>query len=292
VLFRFTAWRQYLSVHKSEYTHVLTTDLDVFFQLDPLACMPQRPMLQVTPSHSAALAPPQSSHTLSFVLQVFEENLAVRIAECNSNRQWVVNCPAVQNITGPQLFELIKFQGRLCAGTIYGDIGSMLSYLSVHVAEAEDQHCNDQGLLNMLTWGNFLVPAVKDVVVFNNFYGPVKTCDVGGYRDEMGFLLNNNGRRYCVLHQFKEDRAPKFVAQLREQLEDRQHNRTGRFRAVELVDVDDNLFPSKLHPAAALTNFPPLPSNRTGWELSPWGFSAGFGSLQRGFSDVEAIDVY
>ena len=48
VLFRFTAWRHYINKHRSDYTHVFTTDGDVFVQLDPLKCLPQHRMLQAS----------------------------------------------------------------------------------------------------------------------------------------------------------------------------------------------------------------------------------------------------
>lgn len=47
VLFRFVAWNYYLKGRTSDYTHVMTTDLDVFFQADPLQCLPQIQALQV-----------------------------------------------------------------------------------------------------------------------------------------------------------------------------------------------------------------------------------------------------
>lgn len=253
VLIRFTAWRHYVSAHRSEYTHVLTTDMDVFFQQDPLKCMPQAPMLQLT-----------------------EENMAVTIGTCAMHTTWVKDCPAVLGtITGPNLYETIKQRGRICAGTIYGDVDSMLGYLTLHVAETQAHKCNDQGLLNMLTWGGFLVPVTKRVVVFNQFYGPVKNCDVGGYRDEAGYLLNNNGRRYCFLHQFKNERAPAFLQLLRQQLENRKRN-SSSFRSVEVIDIPDNRFPEQVHPSRKSTTFPPLPVSREGWEQSKWGFSALF----------------
>lgn len=78
-----------------------------------------------------------------------------------------------------------------------------------------------QGMLNMLVWDDMLVtpsgessPLVSRVHVFNAFLGPVKTTDVGFYRDEYGYALTNTGKRYCMMHQFKSDRNKQFVDHL------------------------------------------------------------------------------
>lgn len=251
VLFRFVAWNYYLKRHRSNYTHVMTTDMDVFFQADPLHCLPQ---IQA--------------------LQVFEENPAINIAKCPIHKSWIQGCPKVQNNSGADIWERIKHRNRLCAGVIYGGVQQMAEFLELHSAEEHSGKCNDQGLLNMLVWDGLLPDKARPVTVFHNFYGPVKTTDVGGFRDEQGYLLNNSGRRYCLLHQFKPDRAPKFVALLQAQLRARKAGLTDLYPKVEFVHLDDNRFPGGLHVSANSTVWPVLPLDPPAWKQASWGLTA------------------
>jgi hypothetical protein len=89
----------------------------------------------------------------------------------------------------------------------------MLKYLEIMSKEVDRQPmCNDQGLLNILVWQRSLIREIdiRRVFVWNNFEGPLKTLDVGYFRDSSGLAYTNSGYPYCVLHQYKGDRSPEF----------------------------------------------------------------------------------
>lgn len=215
----------------------------------------------------------QSTESVSCV-QVFEENLAINIAKCKFHKSWIQGCGTVLNKSGADIWERIKHRGRLCAGVIYGDVQHMAAYLELHSAEEHSGKCNDQGLLNMLVWDGLVPDEARPVTVFHNFYGPVKTTDVGGFRDEQGYLINNSGRRYCLLHQFRHDRGPRFVALLQEQLRARKSKAADLFAEVEFVHLDDNRFPDGLHASAKSTVWPVLPLDHHAWKQASWGLTA------------------
>jgi len=191
VLFRMVAWEWFLRTHQSEYDNVVHTDADVLFQRDPFG--------------------PGCLQDISG-LHVFEENQIICIGADKYHYDWIYGCPDVDNVPGPQIFNEIKNQGRICAGYVQGDAISMLLYLGI-ISKEVDRHsmCNDQGLLNILVWKQILIQrGVSRVVVWNNFYGPLKTLDVGYFRDSVGFAYTNYGYPYCILHQYKGDRSPEF----------------------------------------------------------------------------------
>lgn len=73
MLARFVAWDDYLHRLPRQYTHVMTTDMDVFFQQDPGSCFPAEPMIQA-----------------------FEENQAQLIEDCGVHKHWIADCPQVR----------------------------------------------------------------------------------------------------------------------------------------------------------------------------------------------------
>jgi len=188
--FRLIAWEWYLREHRSEYDQVIHTDTDVLFQRDPFG--------------------PGCLRGISG-LHVFEENPIIRLGECNIHKAQIQGCD-VFGKTGIQIIDEIKHRGRLCVGYVQGDSDSMLQYLSIMAKELDRSlQCYDQGLLNILVWQRILVrEGVSRVYIWSNFHGPLKTLDVGYFRDRSGFAYNNDGYPYCILHQYKGSRSPEF----------------------------------------------------------------------------------
>lgn len=48
--------------------------------------------------------------------------------------------------------------------------------------------------------------------VYDQFGGPVKNMDVGYIVDAWGYIYNEQGNKYCVLHQFRAQRNPDVKA--------------------------------------------------------------------------------
>lgn len=190
VEFRLIAWEWFLKDHQTEYDQVIHTDTDVLFQRDPFG--------------------PGCLHGIPG-LHVFEENPIIRLGECNMHKEQIQGCD-IDGKTGFQIIDEIKLRGRLCVGYVQGDADSMLRYLSMMSKELDGSlQCFDQGLLNILVWQQLLVrEGVSRVYVWSNFHGPLKTLDVGYFRDSKGFAYTNDGFPYCVLHQYKGSRSPEF----------------------------------------------------------------------------------
>ena len=96
-----------------------------------------------------------------------------------------------------------------------GDTKSMLSYIRNMAIEVDKPSlCNDQGIHNALIWTKaILSPDVPRIFVWNTFHDPLKTLDVGFYRDSYGMAYTDHGSPYCVLHQYNKNSSPDFVDQ-------------------------------------------------------------------------------
>jgi hypothetical protein len=66
------------------------------------------------------------------------------------HKQWIDGCPSYGN----KIWESIKENSMICAGTIFGTHGEMLRFLGTFNQELRRTECNDQGVLNVLirTW--------------------------------------------------------------------------------------------------------------------------------------------
>ena len=198
VLFRFLVWRDFLTKHRSKYCYVLNSDLDVYFQSDPFLCFFGR----------------HCDSKLS-ALHGFGENPALRIGDCPIHSKWYVHdCVA---LGGEVKFAEQRHRERICAGFTIGTAQAHLVYLNTmsSLISAGKGTCNDQAIHNMIFWGDSM-PQIRQVYVWDYFRGPVKTLDSGFIRDEFGRITNELGAPYCVVHQFKGDRNPKFLKHLRE----------------------------------------------------------------------------
>jgi Nucleotide-diphospho-sugar transferase len=189
VMARFAAWHWFLHQHKNNYSFVAHSDSDVVFQRDPFSA-----------GCGAALPG----------LHFFEENLDILLKEDRPHREHMEWCPLIAGRPGRDFLAIIpEGAGRVCAGYVQGDADSMDKYLELMSREmGNESPCNDQVVLNALVWGRSLPPV--PFVVWTSFTGPVKTLDVGYYRDRFGLAYTNFGQPYCVLHQYKPDRAPSF----------------------------------------------------------------------------------
>jgi hypothetical protein len=196
-LFRFHAWNHFLRENHGKFCHVLNADVDVLFQADPFLCFFGR---ECNPGNS--------------VLHTFSENPVLRIGACPVHRSWYMNDCVLMD--GPKYFTEHQDNTRICAGFTIGTVRAYQTYLGMmekYMFQTSGK-CNDQGMHNILVWGNLLTE-IGSVYVWDYFKGPVKTVDVGYVQDEFGRIINDNGLPYCVVHQFKEDRNGQFVANLK-----------------------------------------------------------------------------
>ena len=197
VTFRFVAYEYFLddpSVLK-KYQNVAVMDADVLFQQDPFG--------------SSCLG------SLSPALHVFQENEAVMLHEDKLHKEWIQGCPEIGGVKGDDIWKKVESFGRICAGYTQGDTKSMLSYIrNMGIEVDKPSLCNDQGIHNALIWTKALLsPDVPRIFVWNTFHGPLKTLDVGFYRDSYGMAYTDHGSPYCVLHQYNKNRSPDFVDQ-------------------------------------------------------------------------------
>lgn len=158
--------------------------------------------------------------------QFFEENPILPLGKCPVHESWIAGCPPNRlpgalgdesDYNGRAIYERIGFRGRICSGVIYGDFNSFRLFLN-GLGEILDggYSCSrggaDQGLVNAVVWDHRLrhlvnsrgpAPSQRGLepdrvkfVVWKNFWGPLKTVDVGGWLDEGGYFLNHQGRRW------------------------------------------------------------------------------------------------
>jgi len=68
------------------------------------------------------------------------------IKKCPYHRQWIEGCKAF----GPRVFKSIQQNSMICAGTIFGQVQSLLPFLSNFTETLRKTRCNDQGVLNVM----------------------------------------------------------------------------------------------------------------------------------------------
>ena len=195
-IFRFRAWNWYLQNNHQKFCHVLNADMDVYFQTDPFACFFG---VQCNRNEN--------------VLHSFAENPALTIGACPVHRNWYVN--DCKSMGGQRYFQEHRHRLRICSGFSIGTTRAYLVYLKMmeeHIFLTRGQ-CNDQPIHNILIWGQ-LLKQIDSVYVWDYFSGPVKTIDSGYIQDEFGRVINEKGLPYCVVHQFKKSRNPRFFQKL------------------------------------------------------------------------------
>lgn len=105
-----------------------------------------------------------------------QEPKAFPISKCPHHKKWIAGCKAY----GPSVFERVKNNAMICAGTIFGKIGALTNLIKSLDKEIRSSRCNDQGLLNVLIYdnkwqGNYTLWTYED--------GPVKSMNVAKTHD-------------------------------------------------------------------------------------------------------------
>ena len=193
VINRYFVWRNCLeNFETSTYGHVALCDMDMLFQRNLV----------------------QNCFGYDFAgIAAFAENPATKIGECGIHSKWYKNCnfTTVNNelVDGEQLFKKHSSFDRLCNGFVYGDFVSIIKYLSHATLALKNEGCNDQGVHNMLIWGNFI--SDMKVHFYDQSHGLVKHADVGFVMDAWGYAYNEDGVKYCLVHQFSGQRNDDYV---------------------------------------------------------------------------------
>lgn len=174
---RHLLYLQFLREHRRDYDRVFLTDCrDVYFQADPF------------------------SWDLPAGLHLFLEDASNKIGR-GIHEDWLVSQ------FGRAVFEELKAETISCAGTVLGDVNSVLEYLARMVAltmtaRSLRETAGDQGIHNYLLYKRCL----PGIIVHENQDGPVMT--LGAMRpedvrlDARGFVVNNAGQVVPVLHQY------------------------------------------------------------------------------------------
>ena len=189
----------------SNTTRFLLTDTrDVYFQRDPFDDL---------------------KHDHSYELYMFEEWKNKTIGTCKHNSDWIRSC------WGSDILDQLFHHPIICSGTIIGSRKGIKVLVDALLIEAEHvktlthelngkaQHgrpcVNDQAYVNVLMrQHNDSTGILAELKSFTKIYtqgdGPVNTIGwlaIDGIisKDNDGFVLNNDGRRSAVVHQYDRD---------------------------------------------------------------------------------------
>ncbi len=175
---RHLLYLQFLREHRQKYSHVFITDCrDVFFQANPF---------------SVGLPPG---------VHFFLEEAAAKIGYSPDHVRWLMS-----QFGRPVLDELAN-KTVSCAGTTFGDIESMIGYLSTMVSLSMSvrslrEHDGDQGIHNYILRKQLL----PNAIIHENRRGPVMTMGmmVPGdiHFNPEGWIINDNGGIPPILHQY------------------------------------------------------------------------------------------
>lgn len=194
-------WMQYYGYQ----SYILILDFrDTFFQGNPFEPMGY----------------PISGRVPSYDLQVYAENYKVKtIGKCVFNSGWVGEC------FGQKALEQIKHLPVICSGSTLGSYPAIRNYISIMLAGMDEVQCwrkgieSDQGYQSYyFHTGKFDTPEGKAVMNAQG-YGRVNTIGaMNGFRvpahmkgrldtfwkiiDKDGFVLNYDGTRSAVVHQW------------------------------------------------------------------------------------------
>ena len=173
---------QFLREHRRDYDWVLLTDWrDVYFQADPF------------------------SWDLPAGVHLFLEDASNKIGRSRQHESWL------ESQFGRAVYEELKAETISCAGTVLGDIDSVLKYLSRMIALIMNagslrEAVGDQGIHNYLLYKERL----PEIILHENGRGPILT--LGAMRpedvrlDPQGRVINDDNKIVPVLHQY--DRIP------------------------------------------------------------------------------------
>ena len=189
----------------SNTTRFLLTDTrDVYFQRDPFDDL---------------------KHDHASELYMFEEWENKTIGTCKHNSDWIRSC------WGPSILDQLFHHPIICSGTILGSRKGITALVNALLMEAEHvktlthelngkakhgRPCiNDQAYVNVLMRQHndstgTLAELKSYTKIFKQGDGPVNTIGwlaIDGVvsKDNDGFVLNNDGRRSAVVHQYDRD---------------------------------------------------------------------------------------
>jgi hypothetical protein len=118
------------------------------------------------------------------------------------NSKWIRNTH--KKIEVLKSFDKAHYKNKnvICAGTILGDRESVLSYLHWYeMIQPKKDFQNDQGLLNIYAYeygeNKITVKNYKDSLILT--LDKINFADID--KNSNGFLINSNGKKYCIIHQ-------------------------------------------------------------------------------------------
>ena len=98
------------------------------------------------------------------------------VYKCTYHTKWIKGCPEY----GSEVWEKMKHEPMICAGTVFGTASGLLKLLDVFVPTLQRTYCNDQGVLNALVYTRAITatkwPHEQRIVLSMNV---AKTFDLG-----------------------------------------------------------------------------------------------------------------
>jgi hypothetical protein len=175
VVYRFVLYEHYLRTSPTgRYRNCLHADLfDIYFQRDPFKTVEIRGGLAI-----------------------FTENSQVPMGSCRYHRMWFAQCKEWT------LLHRVHGMPRICMGVVFGAVSAFVKFLELSLHRML-QHCNDQGVLNILaTSGQYA--EIMSVTIYTPHDGPVLhvNTDWQFSIDETGMVLNPSGSPYAIVHQW------------------------------------------------------------------------------------------
>lgn len=178
-ILRFAFYRKFLLRHPGEYRSVFLTDLrDVCFQGNPFV------------------------KTFPGDLRVFLEEPGHTLGSCAVNSRWLTE------LYGREVLGELSQKPIICSGTILGDYDRILGYLDAFLLSLRDAKSvmrmgMDQGIHNYIVHRGLVDPVLccKNGASEILTMGHMKPENLP-VRDARGFLLDEQGEPYAVLHQF------------------------------------------------------------------------------------------
>jgi hypothetical protein len=99
-------------------------------------------------------------------LHLVQEPHTFPMSKCPHHKKWISGCKEY----GPAVWNSIKDNDLVCAGTIFGTVGGLKPFMTIFTNEMIKTKCNDQGILNVLVYTGRIKPhlwAYKDNVVLS-----------------------------------------------------------------------------------------------------------------------------
>jgi len=205
---------EYWMRYYNDQSYILILDFrDTFFQSNPFQQY-RYPITERVPKYE---------------LNVYAENYKVKtIGNCVYNSMWVGEC------FGPPALEEVKNLPVICSGSTLGSYPAIRNYISIMLRGMDDIQCwrknieSDQGYQSYYFHTGRFNTADGNATMFAQGTGVVNTIGaLNGHRlpadqkgpldtfwkmrDEDGFILNNDGTRSAVVHQwdrFEEELLP------------------------------------------------------------------------------------